>query len=320
MKALITGITGCVGSHLADYILREHPEVEVHGLIRWRSPRENIAHLPEDRVTFHEGDLRDALALGGVVHGVEPDIIFHLAAQSFVRTSFGSPNDTLQTNAVGTLNLLEVVAAMDDPPVVHLASTSEVYGAAREIPTTENCPLSPINPYAVSKLAADAMCRVYFESYGVHTVRSRAFSHSGPRRSNVFVDSSFAYQIASIEAGLAPPIINVGNLESVRNFCDARDMVEAYWLLADLGEPGDVYNIGGVESCSIRELLDELLDMTRMDIKIAQDPERMRPTDIPVQAPCSEKFFQLTGWTPKISYRQTLLDMLNYWREHFGVS
>ena len=249
MRVLITGITGFVGSHLADYILAEHPDVEVSGIKRWRSPRENIRHI-QDRVKLYDADLRDAVSLMNVLRQNDPDIIFHLAAQSFVTTSYLAPADTLDTNALGTVNLLEAIRQCGIDPVGHICSSSEVYGQVdkKDVPITEECPFRPVSPYAVSKVAADMAGHMYFTAYGLKTVRSRMFTHSGPRRGEVFVDSFFAQQVARIERGTQEPVIRVGNLDSVRTFCDVRDAVRAYWLLVRECPPGEVYNIGGNES------------------------------------------------------------------------
>ena len=253
-----------------------------------------------------------------------PDFIFHLAAQSYVDFSFIAPVDTLETNVVGTCNLLEVVRQLKDEqgydPVIHICSSSEVYGQVRadEVPITEDNPLRPASPYAVSKVGEDMLALQYWLSWQIKTIRSRMFTHTGPRRGEVFVVSNFAKQIAAMEAGLTKPILSVGNLDSVRTFSDVRDAVRAYWQLVNECEPGEVYNIGGNETMTIREMLDRLLALSSLrDIRVEVDPARLRPSDVTLQIPCIDKFTRVTGWRPKIKFEQTLIDTLDYWREHY---
>jgi GDP-mannose 4,6-dehydratase len=318
MRALITGITGFVGSHLADYLLSEHPNVEIHGTKRWRSPRDNIRQI-EGRVSLHDCDLRDLKSLIDVLGDIKPDVIFHLAAQSYVQSSFRAPADTLDTNVIGTSNLLEAVRIVRIDPVIHICSSSEVYGqvSKENVPIREDCPLRPVSPYAVSKVGEDMLAFMHFEAYGTKTIRSRMFTHSGPRRGDVFVDSAFALQVARIEHEVQPPVLRVGNLESVRTFCDVRDTVRAYWMLTQVCEPGEVYNIGGQTTMTIQEMLDMLLEMTpvKEKIEVKVDPALLRPADVTLQVPSSTKFTQATGWEPKIPYKKTLRDMLDYWRD-----
>ncbi|MBM3891728.1 MAG: GDP-mannose 4,6-dehydratase, partial [Verrucomicrobia bacterium] len=283
MRVLITGITGFVGSHLVEYILAHHPQTEVFGIKRWRSPKDNIRHLL-DRVTLHDCDLRDLSSLIRVFDAVKPDVIFHLAAQSFVSTSYVAPVDTLECNISGTANLLEAVRILKLDPVIHVCSSSEVYGQVGkdDVPIRETCPLRPVSPYAVSKVGEDMLGYMYWRAYGLRTIRTRMFTHSGPRRGEVFVDSFFAQQLARIECGLQPPVIRVGNLDSVRTFADVRDTVRAYWLLPQKCPAGEVYNIGGDTTMTIREMLDMLLGMTsyRGKVETRVDPALIRPADV----------------------------------------
>ncbi|MBL7185317.1 MAG: GDP-mannose 4,6-dehydratase [Phycisphaerae bacterium] len=321
MKALITGITGFVGSHLAEYILDNHPRVDVCGLVRWRSPKENIEAIL-DTVTLHQGNLRDFPSLRSILAEHKPDIIFHLAAQSYVDFSFIAPIDTLETNIVGTCNLLEVVKQLKQSegydPVIHICSSSEVYGQVRadEIPIKEDNPLRPASPYAVSKVGEDMLALQYWLSWKIKTIRTRMFTHTGPRRGEVFVVSNFAKQIASAEAALADPIVKVGNLDSVRTFSDVRDAVRAYWLIAEKCQPGEVYNVGGTETMTIGQMLDKLLAMSTLKgIEVQVDPARLRPSDVTLQVPCVDKFYKATGWKPEIPFEKTLADTLEYWRK-----
>lgn len=325
MKALITGITGFVGSHLAEYILEHHPDVEVSGLVRWRSPMQNIEAII-DKVALHHGNLQDFPSLKSILAEHKPDVIFHLAAQSYVDFSFVAPIDTLATNVVGTCNLLEVVRQLKQSagydPIIHICSSSEVYGQVREdeVPITEENPLRPASPYAVSKVGEDMLALQYWLSWKIRTIRTRMFTHTGPRRGEVFVVSNFAKQVAAMEAGLAEPVVKVGNLDSVRTFSDVRDAVRAYWLLAEKCEPGEVYNIGGNETMTIRQMLDKLLAMSTLEnIEVQVDPARLRPSDVTLQIPCVDKFHKATGWKPQIEFDKTLRDTLDYWHHYYRI-
>jgi len=322
-KVLITGITGFVGSHLADYILENFPEVKILGLARWRSPTDNIRHIL-NKITLQFGDLLDPFSLKTILSRHGPDVIFHLAAQSYVTFSFSSPVATLNTNVIGTCNLLETVKelkfASNYDPIMHICSSSEVYGQVRkeDVPIKEDVPLRPASPYAVSKVAEDMLAYQYWLSWGIKTLRTRMFTHTGPRRGDVFVVSNFAKQIAAIEAGLAPPVIKVGNLESIRTFTDVRDAVQAYWLLVTKCTLGEVYNIGGVETMKVGEMLNRLLGLSSAkNIKIEVETNRLRPSDVALQIPSTEKFHKETGWKPKIKFEQTMENTLKYWREYY---
>jgi len=316
MRVLITGITGFAGSHLAEYILNHHPDVEVYGTVRWRSRMENICHI-ENRVELFEADLKDIVSLQSCLAHVKPDRIFHLAAQSFVPTSWKCPAETFAINAIGQVNLFEAVRSLNLSPRIHVAGSSEEYGQvnADEVPMKETNPLRPLSPYAVSKVAQDLLGYQYFRSYGMHIVRTRGFNHTGPRRGEVFVTSTFAKQIAEIEAGKREPIIHVGNLEAKRDFTDVRDMVEAYWLTLEKGEDGEVYNIGSGVARSMKEVLETLLSLSKVNVRVEVDARRLRPSDVPILVSDSSKFVKLTGWKPKIPFVQTMGDLLDYWRE-----
>ncbi len=320
MNILITGITGMVGSHLAEFVLREHPEARVHGLIRWRSPRTNIAGI-ESQVTLHQGDLRDLASLIHVMRTVRPDRIFHLAAQSYVDQSFVAPADTLHSNVIGTTNLLDAVRIAGLESRIHICSSSEVYGQVTEdeVPIRETNVLRPASPYAVSKVGEDMVAFQYGISYGMHIVRTRMFTHTGPRRGDVFAESAFAKQIAEIEAGVRHGPVKVGNLDSVRTIADVRDTVRAYWMLLEKCPPGEVYNIGGNEVATVGEILEMLKSMARVPIQHEVDPARLRPSDVTLQIPCIDKFQQATGWAPQISMRQTMSDLLDYHRARLGT-
>lgn len=314
-KVLITGITGFAGSHLVDYLLTL-PGVEVFGMRRWRSRTEHIDHLAR-RITIHECDLRDQTSVTKTLSDIRPDKIFHLAAQSFVPTSWHAPEESLTTNVIGTLHLFEGVRQAGIDPWIQVACSSEEYGLVRpeELPIKEENPLRPLSPYAVSKVGQDLLGYQYFKSFGMKIVRTRAFNHTGPRRADVFVCSSFAKQIAEAEKGVREPLLKVGNLDAARDYTDVRDVVKAYWLSLIHCEPGEVYNISSGKSYVIREVLDMLLSMTRMKIRVETDPERLRPSDVPLLEGDSNKFREASGWKPEIPFEQTLKDILDYWRE-----
>lgn len=314
MKVLVTGITGFAGSHLVDYLLTL-PDVEVMGILRWRSRTENIEHF-RDKVRLVECDLRDASSVRDVIDQLRPERIFHLAAQSFVPTSWTAPTESLVTNIIGQLNLFEAVKKLHIMPRIQLACSSEQYGMVyeNELPIRETNPQRPLSPYAVSKVGQDALGYQYFMSYHIPIVRTRGFNHEGPRRGPVFVCSDFAKQIADIERGKKPPVIRVGNLDARRDFTDVRDTVRAYWLSLEKGEPGEAYNICSGKDWTIRAMLDMLLGMTKAKVKVEQDPARMRPSDVPVLLGDASKFKKATGWEPTIPFEQTLQDLLEYWR------
>jgi len=319
MKLLITGITGFVGSHLAEYLLQVNPDNVVFGTKRWRSPQDNIKQII-DQLELYNCDLRDLSSLIATLEEIRPDIIFHLAAQSFVTTSYIAPVDTIETNVIGTINLLEAVRILKIDPVIHVCSSSEVYGQVTEedVPINEDCPLRPVSPYAVSKVGEDMAAYMYYKAYGLKTIRTRMFTHTGPRRGDVFVVSFFAKQIAQIEKDKQEAVLRVGNLDSVRTFSDVRDAVKAYWLLVNKCKPGEVYNIGGNVTLTIREMLDMLLSYSDYpgEISIEVDQSLLRPADVTLQIPDLTKFQKETGWQPEIPFDQTLQDTLNYWRKN----
>ncbi len=320
---LITGITGMVGSHLTDYLLKS-TDYKIYGLVRWRSRMENLFHLSTtiqsgERIELIQGDLKDESSLDRALRTARPDIIFHLAAQSYPKTSFDSPIETLDTNILGTSKLLEVARRITPTAIIHICSSSEVFGRVSkdQIPINEDCRFHPASPYAISKVGTDLLGRFYHEAYGLNVLTTRMFTHTGPRRGEVFAESSFAKQIALIEANIIEPRIRVGNLNSLRTWADVRDAVRAYHLLVTSKlEPGGVYNIGGDHVCSIGEMLQFLVGLsTRTDISIEIEEARLRPLDADLQIPDTTRFKEHTGWEPLIPFAKTMEDLLNYWRD-----
>ncbi len=316
MKVLITGITGMVGSHLAEYILDNHPQAEVHGLLRWRSPLDNIRQILHS-ITLHQAELRDLNSLVTLFRFLKPERIFHLAAQSYVTVSFNAPADTLHTNVIGTLNILDAVRIAGIDPLIHICSSSEVYGQVTqsEVPIRESNPFRPASPYAVSKVGEDMIAYQYFQSYRIKTIRTRMFTHTGPRRGDVFAESAFAKQIAEIECGFRSNPMHVGNLDSVRTFADVRDAVKAYWLLLEKCPPGEVYNIGGNRTMTVGEMLNILKGMATCNIEHVVHPGLLRPSDVTLQIPDITKFQAATNWQPEIPLEKTLADLLEYHRQ-----
>ena len=315
MRALITGITGFAGSHLAEYILAHHPDTEVYGIMRWRSRTENIQGIKE-RIQLIECDLRDATSVKALLGRVRPDKIFHLAAQSYVPASWNAPAESLTTNVLGQLNIFEAIRELEIEPWIQIACSSEEYGLVHEdeLPITETNPLRPLSPYAVSKVAQDYLGYQYHMSFGLKVVRTRGFNHDGPRRGEVFVSSNFAKQLIEVEKGKKPPVLHVGNLEARRDFTDVRDIVRGYWLATERCEAGEVYNLCSGKAYSIQEVLDRLVELSGVKVKVETDPERLRPSDVPVLLGDYSKFKKATGWVPEIPYEKTLADMLEYWR------
>ena len=322
--AFITGITGMVGSHLAEYLI-DQTDWDIVGLIRWRSPLDNISSLIEKinknkRVKLVYGDIRDPMSIDDVMKKSKPDYLFHLAAQSYPLTSFTSPLDTLETNIQGTTIVLEALKKYSKECITHVCASSEVFGRVSKdkLPINEECTFHPASPYAISKVGTDLLGRYYAEAYDMNIMTTRMFTHTGPRRGDVFAESTFAKQIAMIEKGYIDPIVKVGNLESLRTISDVRDAVRAYHMLVTINPvKGGYYNIGGTYSCTIGDILTKLISLStkKDDIRIETDPERLRPIDADLQLPDTSKFEKHTGWKPKIDFETTMLDLLNFWRE-----
>lgn len=321
--AFITGISGMVGSHLVDY-LKLNTDWEIHGLIRWNSKLDNLEHHLDDvnkkkRIFFYYGDLRDSQSLDIIFRKIKPNYVFHLAAQSYPLTSFSSPIDTYETNILGTSKLLQSIKTHSPDSLVHICSSSEVFGKVdkSKVPIKEDCEFHPSSPYGISKIGTDCIAKFYHEAYNLKILTTRMFTHTGPRRGDVFAESSFAKQIALVEAGKLEPIIKVGNLESKRTIADVRDAVRAYFLLLTKNPiPGNIYNIGGNYICTIKDILEYLISLSKVKIDYKIDKERLRVLDADLQIPDSSKFVEHTGWDYKFTFEQTMTDLLNYWRDN----
>ncbi|MDD5618639.1 MAG: GDP-mannose 4,6-dehydratase [Candidatus Omnitrophica bacterium] len=315
MRVVITGIAGFVGSHLAEFLLTKK-NVKVYGVDRWLSRLDNICHI-KDKIELIECDLTDPFSTHSFIERIKPDLIFHLAAQSYVPTSWSAPHDTLTTNIIGELNIFESVRKLGLKTKIQIACSSEEYGLVHknEVPIKETNPLRPLSPYGVSKVAQDLLGYQYHQSYNMFIIRTRGFNHTGPRRGENFVSSNFAKQIALIENGKQKPVIEVGNLNAIRDFTDVRDMIRGYWLSLQKGKAGEVYNICTGKGVTIKKMLSILLSFSDEKIVVKKDPNRFRPSDVEILIGDSSKFKKQTGWKPQIPLEKTLLDLLNYWRE-----
>jgi GDP-4-dehydro-6-deoxy-D-mannose reductase len=316
LKALITGISGFVGSHLAEYLL-EATDWQVAGTVF--GPYGNIVDLC-GKLELYPAELSRLDVMTFILEQARPDIIFHLAAQPLVSASRRDPWGTLDTNIHMQLNVLEGVALVNPKCRVLVVGSSEEYGlvAPEDLPIDEETPLRPLSPYALSKITQDLMGLQYYLTHKLHVVRARPFNHIGPRQRLGFVASDFASQIAAAELGLQPPILEVGNLEARRDFSDVRDVVRAYVLLITSGKPGQVYNVGSGRSHSIQEVLNILLSMSQVPIQVRQDPKRMRPSDLPEAVSDSSRIREDTGWQATIPFEESLRDILAYWRGNVG--
>lgn len=316
---LITGIGGSGGSYLAEYILDNHPGVEVHGLARWHSTTQDNLRAIASRIRVHEADLNDLGSTIEAMQTVRPDAIFHLAAHANVRASFTTPHTVLANNILGTGNLFEAIRLSKLDPFIQLCSTSEVYGqvAKEDIPIREDAPMRPASPYAVSKVAQDLLGYTYFVSYRMRIIRTRMFAYLNPRRSDLFA-TSFARQVARIECGLQDELTH-GNLDSVRTIIDVRDAMRAYWDALLYCSPGEAYNIGGTTVMTVRDFLGRLKDMAKVPIPSRVDPALLRPADVTLQIPNVEKFAKATGWKARYSFDESIAHLLEYWRERVAV-
>ncbi len=314
MRVLITGITGLIGSHLADYLL-DLGGIEVVGFKRWRSATANIRQL-EGRVRMLEGDVQDPMSIAMAIEQTRPDRIFHLAAQSYPSESWAAPVSTLQANVMGTLYLLEAARRYVPDARVHLAGSAAAYGliAPDDVPIVEDRPLRPVSPYGVSKAAQEMLGYQAFQSYGQQVYLTRSFIHIGPRQAPRPAAQTFALQIAEAEAGLRPPCVEVGNLDPRRDFLDVADAVRALWALVERGQPGEVYNLCSGRAPSIRKLLELYLALATIDLEVRQDPARLRPADEPILLGDNGKLRAATGWEPTVPLAESARRILDHWR------
>jgi GDP-4-dehydro-6-deoxy-D-mannose reductase len=319
VRLLVTGAGGFVGGHLVAWLCREQPQVEIFGAVL---PAGGITWGTGQGMRVVETDLNDPAQARSLVDMVRPDRVLHLAGQSSPRHSFLDPGGTLRTNVLGIVNLLDAARARGLRPDVLVIGSAEEYGPVRpeDLPLRESTPLRPASPYAVSKVAQAELARLYGPAGGMRVVLTRTFHHTGPGRGEGFAESSFARQIAEIEAGLRPPVIEVGNLDAVRDFSDVRDVVRAYWLLLERGLADTVYNVCCGRGRAIRELLDALLSASTARVEVRVDPERLRPSDVPEQVGDPSRLKALTGWEPRIPIEQTLRDLLEDWRRRIALA
>lgn len=315
MKVLVTGITGMTGSHLAEN-LAQRKDLQVHGSMRWR---DNMNHLKTvaDRLILHECDLRDAYGVTGLIKTIQPDLIFHLAAETSVANSWKNPDQTLTNNITCQLNLFEAVRRICPDARILVTGSSESYGLVEEkdLPVREETGFRPLSPYGVSKISQDMLAYQYYKSYGLNVVRVRLFNLTGPRQNATFALANFARQLARIDSGLQEPTIKTGNLEACRDFTDFRDAARACWLALEQGKAGEVYNIGSGRSRQLKSILDQLLAISGLDVEIQRDPDRLRPSDIPCMVCDNTKFHKATGWLPEIPFPKTLEDLYRYWQD-----
>jgi GDPmannose 4,6-dehydratase len=322
-NVLITGVCGMVGSHLVDFLL-ENTDWKIYGFARWIDSMDNLEHLSDrinkkNRLELIYGDLNDMSSLISAINKSEPDFVFHLGGQSYPQTSFVAPVETLQTNIIGTTNLLDALKHSNFKDAkIHICASSEVFGRVpkEKLPIDEECSFHPASPYAISKIGTDLIGRYYGEAFGMSVMTTRMFTHTGPRRGDVFSESTFAKQVAMIEVGLQDPVIYVGNLDSLRTYADVRDAVRAYYMLLTINPiGGEYYNIGGTYTCKIEDVLNYFINKSTVkNIKVEIDPERLRPIDADLQVPNCEKFKKHTGWEPVIPFEKTMDDLLEYWR------
>lgn len=314
-KVIITGISGSGGSYLAEYIAKNHPQVEIHGISRWHSASSGNLKNIIDKICLHECDLCDLSSVINTIKTVKPDGIFHLASHANVKASFVTPLAVLNNNIMGTANLLEAIRMSRVEPIIQLCSTSEVYGQVdpKNVPINEDCPINPSSPYAVSKVTQDLLGRVYFLSYGMKIIRTRMFAYINPRRQDLFA-TSFAMQVARIEAGLQKKLLH-GNLDSVRTLIDVRDAMESYWVALNQCKFGEVYNIGGPKTIKVGEFLNILKKMAKCKITSELDPALLRPADVTLQIPDVSKFQKETGWKPRHSFDESVEYLLDYCRQ-----
>jgi len=311
MRILVTGAGGMMGSHMLDFLIAKGHSVLGIDFI----PTTELRELNKE-ASYIECDIRDKDKLTNILNQFKPEIIFHLAAQSFPTVSWERPEYTIQTNILGTVNLFEAVKQLKLDSIILNAGSSAEYGYVREdeVPIKEERELRPLHPYGISKLAQELLAYQYYKNFGIKSVTIRIFNTTGPKKIND-VCSDFTRQIVMMEKGLQKPILNVGNINTKRTITDVRDMIEGFWLAVNKCEFGERYNISGDKIYLIKDLIEILRELTLVKFDIAVDPNLIRPTDEPVIYGDSTRFKEKTGWHQKIEIRTTLNDMLNYWRQ-----
>ncbi len=313
MRVLITGAGGFVGGHLVHHLLTQ-PDLNLYAAV-FDPPGQNLRldGLPVAQV---QADLRSPAAVDSLIEKAQPDWVIHLAAMASISQSFKDPWATLENNILIQLNLLESLRQRCPDARTLIVSSAEIYGSAGGARgLDEQTPFEPSNPYSVSKVAQDMLGLQYYLAYRMPIIRARPFNHIGPGQGHGFVTADFASQIAAIEAGQHPPVMFVGNLTAERDFTDVRDVVRAYHLMLMHGQPGAAYNIGSGRGYSIQVVLDTLLGFSTARIEVRQDPARMRPSDVPRRVGDASRLRAQTGWEPTIPFEQSLLDILNDWRQ-----
>jgi GDP-mannose 4,6-dehydratase len=317
-NCLITGVTGSGGSYLAEHVLKKDKKIKIFGLYRSNGYKNLLEKNSQKRISLFKIDLKNFLNLRKIIKKTKPEVIFHIASNADVRLSFDNPIEITSNNNLITVNLLEAIRQLNQNPIIIICSTSEVYGAVtkKDIPIKENQKIAPANPYAVSKTFQDLLSQVYFKSFGLRIIITRMFSYTNARRNNLF-QTSFASQIAKIEVGKAKNLKH-GNLESIRTFVDIDDAMEAYWLAAKKGKVGEIYNIGGNKTVSVKQFLKELVKLASCKIKCSVDKKLLRPQDVTLQIPDVRKFNKHTGWKPRVSFKDSVKKLLDECRKKFN--
>lgn len=308
---LVTGATGFAGSHLLDKLTDHAP------LIAWHRPGGQPPD-PSRHLDWRPVDLVDAGQVNLAFAEAEPTQVFHIAGAPQVASSFHNSVLHLQTNVLGTHHLLEAIRRGGRPCRILVVSSAQIYQAGDE-PISESAPLTPVTPYGFSKLAQDRLADRAWRDDGLDVVIARPFNHAGPRQSAAYAVSNFARQIARIEAGLAPPELFVGNLDSRRDMTDVRDVVDAYMLLMARAPAGRPFNICSGRAWKIGDLLDELLHLARVPVRVRIDSDRLRPADASVMQGDASRIRSELGWAPRIPVERMLSDTLEWWRAQIRI-
>jgi len=307
-RVLVTGAGGFVGGHLV-------PSLEADG-------HDVVGTAIDDKGGLRYLDVRYPERVDQLIAEVKPELVFHLAGQSSVSLSWKEPALTYEVNALGTHYLLESINRHVPEACVHIAASSDEYGKVdpSECPIDESAPLRPVSPYAVSRVTGEWIGRMYYESFALHVVVTRAFMHVGPGQPASFATADWARQIALAEAGRAEPVVRTGNLEGLREFGDVRDVVVAYKGVIEHGAPGEAYNVATGEPHRLGEVLELLIGMAKVEIRSETDPAKLRPVDFPVLFGDAGKLERATGWKPSYRLEDTLADVLDYWRAEVARS